>query len=477
MVAEVCTPSCTTTTTTSPNLTTSVTQCDTSGSGGGGTVTCSVQFTNVISGATTLAPATVDQCIGSGTGGGTPLTVVCNPAGSTVGATVTQCNGSGNGGGGTMRVQCTVPPSTVASALPVTVDQCNGSANGGGSTVTCNATVTNTVLDLSLTKSASPARFTGAGQTITYSYVVTNTGQDPLTSVTINDALTGLSAMSCNPIVSVSTPLAAGATTTCTATYQTTSTDVTNGSIQNTATATGTDASGNSDTSSPSSVTVALSALSLMKSTTSTGYDTTGQTIPYSFLVTNTGETMIWSIHIVDSYLFAITCPEPHLPGGGSETCTGTYTVTNKNVGVGSVTNVAFAQGHNLDNVVIKSNLSTVTVDALTSSITMEKSTTSLGYTAAGQTIPYNYLVTNTGQTTLTKIAVDDNRLDAQKTGTTCPEKTLAAGTSETCTGTYTVTATDVGLGSVTNTARALAVTPDGRNIASAFESVTVHRS
>ncbi|HAM26619.1 MAG TPA: hypothetical protein DCP11_07920 [Microbacteriaceae bacterium] len=130
-----------------PTLTTSVTQCDGSGLGGGANVICSVTILNIITGTITPTAATVDQCVGSGTGGGGGSTMICDPfPASTTNATVTQCNGSGNGGGGTIRVQCTVGPSTITSALPVTVDQCNGSGNGGGATVTCTVSIRNTIL-------------------------------------------------------------------------------------------------------------------------------------------------------------------------------------------------------------------------------------------------------------------------------------------------------------------------------------------
>ena len=88
------------TTTTYNQLTTSVDQCNGSGSGGGGTVTCNVTITNNITGSATTSPATIDQCNGSGGDGGTEPTVVCTPLGNTTDATITQCNDSGNGGGG-----------------------------------------------------------------------------------------------------------------------------------------------------------------------------------------------------------------------------------------------------------------------------------------------------------------------------------------------------------------------------------------
>jgi hypothetical protein len=137
---------CVTTSSSSLELVDSVTQCDVNGNGGGGTVLCNVTINNNITGAGTPDNATVNQCVGSGTGGGTDPTLNCDPfPATTTGATVTQCNGSGNDGGGTMRVTCTVgSAATISSLTPVTVDQCNGSANGGGATVTCSVAMVTT---------------------------------------------------------------------------------------------------------------------------------------------------------------------------------------------------------------------------------------------------------------------------------------------------------------------------------------------
>jgi hypothetical protein len=120
-------------------IVTSVNQCNGSNNDTGQLITCTVTITNNISSGTTAAhpvtAATVNQCVGSATGGGG--TVNCDPfPATTTGATVTQCNGSATGGGGT--VHCTVAPESVVSpAVPVTVNQCNGTGNAGGSVVTC----------------------------------------------------------------------------------------------------------------------------------------------------------------------------------------------------------------------------------------------------------------------------------------------------------------------------------------------------
>ena len=137
---------CSTETTSSASLVTSIAQCNASVDFPGSSVICNVYVTNNITGdpTTGVTPATVDQCVGSGGGGGTEPTLKCSPfPASTTNATITQCNGSANGGGATERVICTVTPSTVSPQIPVTINQCNNSANGGGNVVTCTASLTN----------------------------------------------------------------------------------------------------------------------------------------------------------------------------------------------------------------------------------------------------------------------------------------------------------------------------------------------
>ena len=65
----------------------------------------------------------------------------------------------------------------------------------------------------------------------------------------------------------------------------------------------------------------------------------------------------------------------------------------------------------------------TVAANSANSSISLTKSTTSTGYGAAGQTIPYSYLVTNTGTTTLTGVGVNDDLVPT----VSCASGTLAA--------------------------------------------------
>ncbi|MDQ6473116.1 LamG-like jellyroll fold domain-containing protein, partial [Flavobacterium sp. LHD-80] len=142
--------------------------------------------------------------------------------------------------------------------------------------------------------------FADAGETITYSFQVTNTGTVTLSNVSITD-----------PLVTVSGTIASLApaavdTVTFSATYTITQADVDAGNVTNLATATGTDPSGGtvSDTSDdPATVTpddstvvtftangtIALTKTATFNDVNTNGIAEAGETITYSFQVTNTG--------------------------------------------------------------------------------------------------------------------------------------------------------------------------------------------
>ena len=321
---------------------------------------------------------------------------------------------------------------------------------------------------LLLSMSTTSTGYSVAGQTIPYSYLVTDSGSLTMTGIAVTDDL----------VPSVSCPsgtLAPGASETCTGSYTVTQGDVDAGSVTNIATATASDSEG-LVTSAPSSVQVAAntanSSISLTESTASTGYGAAGQTIPYSYLVTNTGTTTLSGVGVSDDLVPTVSCPSGTLAPGASETCTGSYTVTQGDVNAGSVTDVATASGTNPQSIVVTSSPSSVTVaaNAATSSISLTESTASTGYGAAGQTIPYSYLVTNTGTTTLSGVGVSDDLVPT----VSCPSGTLAPGASETCTGSYTVTQGDVNAGSVTDVATASGTNPQSIVVTSSPSSVTV---
>ncbi|MDQ2964368.1 MAG: hypothetical protein M3R57_00750 [Chloroflexota bacterium] len=152
------TAACTTTTNTLTQPVTSVTQCNASVNGGGGTLRCNVWVINNFYGVSpTVSAVTVNQCVGSGDG----IANNCNPfPATTTGAAVTQCNGSANGGT-LVRLECTATGTTTSSNA-VTINQCNGSANGGGSLVICSTKITNNIVPAA-TPRPTPTNAPGGG--------------------------------------------------------------------------------------------------------------------------------------------------------------------------------------------------------------------------------------------------------------------------------------------------------------------------
>ena len=171
----------------SVSLVTVIRQCNNSDNDAAHAITCYVNVVNNIGRDTpdaqpVTAPA-VNQCVGSGTGGGGALN--CKPA-TAAGTTLTQCNGSGNGGGG--QLHCTVDPQSGTSrAIPITVSQCNGTGNVGGASVTCNASVITRIINLAPV--AVPTPTATASQTETPAATATTPTATPSQST---PALSGL---------------------------------------------------------------------------------------------------------------------------------------------------------------------------------------------------------------------------------------------------------------------------------------------
>ncbi|MFG1890575.1 LPXTG cell wall anchor domain-containing protein [Micromonospora sp. NPDC049051] len=225
---------------------------------------------------------------------------------------------------------------------------------------------------------------------------------------------------------------------------------------------------------------------------TKTGTPTTGlkagDVVTYTYTVTNqsTGTTdPITNITVTDNVVTGITCEDTSLAPGESTTCTGTYTVKNSDVKNGEIVNTARATGLFLQQTV-PSNQATFRVTTKAAppkqaSLSIDKKARvesdchkkceNDGYAAKGDRIFYTYRVTNTGNVTITNVAVNDPKAGE----VVCNSTTLARGTSTDCHAVepHVVTKADVKAGKVVNTARATG-TFDGRSVVSDPATVTV---
>ncbi len=198
---------------------------------------------------------------------------------------------------------------------------------------------------LALEKTADTDHYTEVNQVITYTYVVTNSGSENFQSfanVEVNDDLIG-------SVCSLTMPFNSGEQQTCTATYTITDADVANGSVTNTATASG-DTCGECTfvESDPASVTinyVGTPSWTLTKTPTPTTYSGAGQQIDYSYVLTNTGNVAITGIQVSDDKTETVSCPATSLAVGDNMDCTASYFTTAADVETRSVTNHAVANG------------------------------------------------------------------------------------------------------------------------------------
>uniref|UniRef100_UPI0028AC37B9 DUF7507 domain-containing protein n=1 Tax=Pseudoxanthomonas mexicana TaxID=128785 RepID=UPI0028AC37B9 len=102
--------------------------------------------------------------------------------------------------------------------------------------------------------------------------------------------------------------------------------------------------------------------------------------------------------------------------------------------------------------------------------LTIDKTAGTPSGNTAGSTIAYTFLVTNTGNVTITGLVVNDAQLDA---AAVCPVTTLAPGQNTTCTGTHTITQAEVDAGEVNNSATATGTPPTGPVVTSPPDTTT----
>ena len=341
------------------------------------------------------------------------------------------------------------------------------------------------------TQQANPVAKTvyAVGDVIHYQFSVKNDGTIAMTNATVVDSSLP------SPGVQLSgctwPTLAAGATQTCTGTYTVQQNDMntTATTIHNSATVTGTP-TGTSTvyTSDPSTADANLAGtpqLTLVKSVISVKDVVTGNTtmvptvssavsvhqagdiITYQFRVTNTGAVSMSNIHIVDSDLGGNVqlsgCSWASLaPNDPAVTCTGTYTVTAADIAAGTrISNTATATGQP-DNSTTPYTSDPKTANVDISHLTLTKTATESSVSNAGDVIHYQFTVKNDGTVSMSTVSVTDTGFNGAVELNGCSWATLGAGQTVQCTGTYTVTASDISAGNALVNSATATGTPVG---------------
>lgn len=221
-------------------------------------------------------------------------------------------------------------------------------------------------------------------------------------------------------------------------------------------------------------------ALVLDKSSDRADFTGTGQTITYSYLLTNNSKSTLYAPYSILDDQISVTCPvtPTSLAPGGTVTCSQTYDTVQADIDAGSIVNIASATAKdaasNGSDVTSATDKVTVNGPAIAPALTLGKSSDVSSYSATGQTITYSYLLTNSGNTTLyAPYSISDDQISV-----TCPATpaALAPNGTVTCSQTYDTVQADIDARSIVNIASATAkdAASDGSDVTSATDTVTV---
>ncbi|WP_198520111.1 gliding motility-associated C-terminal domain-containing protein [Lacinutrix sp. Bg11-31] len=358
---------------------------------------------------------------------------------------------------------------------------------------------------------------TDVGETISYTFTLTNTGNVSIDTIVLTDPL--LEAP--NPVVAIvlvsgdtdnDNELDPTETWTYTADYTVTQADIDAAQVTNQATVNGqnvltdapvSDISGTTATTDDATVitlcqgdtTIALVKAAVFNDEDQDNCTDVGETVSYTFTLTNTGNVSIDTIVLTDPLLEA---PNPVvaivLVSGDTDndneldptetwTYTADYTVTQADIDAAQVTNQATVNGQNVLTDAPVSDISgtTATTDDATV-ITLCQGDTTIALVKAavfndedqdnctdvGETVSYTFTLTNTGNVSIDTIVLTDPLLEAPNpvvaivlvSGDTDNDNELDPTETWTYTADYTVTQADIDAAQVTNQA-----TVNGQNV------------
>lgn len=312
------------------------------------------------------------------------------------------------------------------------------------------------------------------GDIVDYTFSVSDASVECVSDVTVSDPLVPvISCPSGSPI--------GGLPEVCTGTYPITQADIDAGFVNNTATAVGLNncAEQTETVMSSDSVTIPQApAIDLIKDGIldlgGDGVANVGDVINYSLQVVNGGNVTLSGIEISDPVVEMITCPSgqpiPTLAPGASETCTGTYAIIQADIDAGfkeNTADVSASDGGQRPTVAAALVSAQATIQVAisqTASIQVTKDGVldlgGNGVADPGDLVNYTFLVNNNGNVTLTNVAVTDPLVSPVVCPSGNPIPMLAVSASETCTGSYAITAADIAAGNVVNTADAAGTDP-----------------
>ncbi|MDE4159789.1 OmpA family protein [Phaeobacter gallaeciensis] len=221
-----------------------------------------------------------------------------------------------------------------------------------------------------------------------------------------------------------------------------------------------------------------------------------GDTIAYSFTVTNTGTQIVTNIALSDEKVTVSGGPIATLAPGASDSATFTavYALTQEDIDAGTVSNTAVATGSSPSGTDDVSDTSGTAGDNDTptvvdlggtasingvKTVVLSSDTDASGGMSAGDVLTYTITATNSGNVTLKNVGIESDTLSRGVTNLTevtgfsasdftlVPEnsRTLAPGEFASFKATYVLTEADIGAGGLSNSATVSGTPPTGEPV------------
>ncbi len=313
---------------------------------------------------------------------------------------------------------------------------------------------------VTLTKSADKASFNMPGETITYQIVVNNPGNVTLKDVLIQDDITNE-----EWFVSILSP---GESETFSTSYVTKQSDIDAGYVRNTARVGAVDPQGELIEDEDHAIVFVdqFAELSINKTTGDLTYDAAGDELSYEIVVSNTGNVTLTDVTVTDD-LTGESWTLASLAPGVSMTFNTTYAVSQADVDVGEIRNIAAATGTDPRGTPVNATDEAVVQAIQLPALVVVKSANPLVYENVGDQINYVIEVSNSGNVTISNITVTDNL-----TGQTWIVAMLRPGESVVYNTSYLISQADIDNMSVVNEVVAAGVDPKGGAVEAADQAI-----
>ncbi|PKO00955.1 MAG: hypothetical protein CVU42_02225 [Chloroflexi bacterium HGW-Chloroflexi-4] len=260
-------------------------------------------------------------------------------------------------------------------------------------------------------KSSTTTSITEAGQVVPYTFTVTNIGNETLTNISVNDPKCSTSISEPTGDENSNSKLEVSETWIYTCDHTVTQAEVdAGGNLSNTVTA-----DSNESESDTDSLSIPISQdpqIEVVKDSITTAITTVNQSVPYTFTVSNIGNLTLTGITIGDpKCTSAINGPTGDTNSDSKLQVTETWIYSCSH----TVTQSEIDAGGNLSNTVTLDSAQTSPttgnksiIITQTPAIHVVKSSNTTEISAAGDVIPYKFLVTNSGNQTLSGVTVAD---------------------------------------------------------------------